>query len=419
MSTTQTGKPLELDPRVILANPAKNGRFNLKPARIKALAANIMEMGGIMTPIEVSPLSPPQGKFTHEATMGFYRIAAALTPELIAAGVKVPVVVRETTDPLEALRRNLAENMERENQSPMDIAVAIKKLMDGGMSKIEVRKLYKRPGRKEPASNSWVNIVLSFLDLPKAIQNKIHDGLIGFDAAAVIAKAAPEKRQAIMDKIDQDREAAIARELKEDERLNKEEAKLQAAKEAAETAEKEAKELAATKEKELKEATEAVEAAQLALKATTDAVATDSKAAKDVPVKAKELEKARGVLEKVAKKYAPKEAAATEKVQSATGHANERAAKLKEAREAEEKKKGATAKPVSKGEAQKAAASTGASTNYVALKAAEQRELIHGLTLAGNPEKVQEVFKQVERAFTGEITPKQLDKELAALKFLK
>lgn len=212
---------IEIDPTHILADD--NSRFNLKPGRVESLAQSILEAGRVRVPVEVEPLATKQGKFTHRLTAGFYRHAAALKlNDEQKAGIKLPAVVITTADPLARLKTQLSENMDRENQSPMDQATAIQKLLDAGVSRIEVRRIFSRPGGKkgalQPASNAWLNIVKSFLDLPKGVQAKIHEGSIGVKAAYQLTKVSPEKRQAILDSAEADRQRELEAEAKDEEK---------------------------------------------------------------------------------------------------------------------------------------------------------------------------------------------------------
>lgn len=84
------------------------------------------------------------------------------------------------------------------NRSPIDEALEIRRLIQQGVSKMEIRKMFARPGGRKgfksmPVSNSFINMRLSFLDLPKAIQEKIHDGRLGVAAAYELTKVTTGK----------------------------------------------------------------------------------------------------------------------------------------------------------------------------------------------------------------------------------
>lgn len=283
----QTTQLIELDPSHILAND--NSRFGLKPSRVESMAQSIMDLGGIRVPVEVESLDPKVGKFTHKLKSGFYRVAAAtMLNDTQKAGILVPAIVRQSPDELTRLREQLSENMDRENQSPMDQAVAVKKLMDAGVSRLEIRTMFSRPNGKKgaavPASNSWLNIVLGFLDLPKTVQAKIHDGVIGVKAAYQLSKVPADKRAAII-------EAAEAENAREREAEEKEEKKFLEAQRKVE----EAKAKVTGADAKIKEAQAEVEKASAAVETKMAELA----AAKKLPYLEAEGEEKKAIMEKV------------------------------------------------------------------------------------------------------------------------
>lgn len=218
-----------LDPASILADD--NSRFSLKKYRVDQLASSIASTGGVQVPIEVEPLEPPQDGFSYRLTAGFYRLAAVdLLNREQGAGLTIPAIIRPLPDPLTRLIHQLTENLERENQSPMDRAVAIKKLLDQGVTRAEVRNLFNAPGGRkgnviQPLSNSMLNISLRLLELPKAIQQRIHEGMVGIAAAYELGKVPPDKRQAVLDEAEKDRLRQVAREEADEQKYLNAEAK--------------------------------------------------------------------------------------------------------------------------------------------------------------------------------------------------
>ena len=201
---------IELDPSVILADD--NTRYSLKDTRIHALAASIKATGGVMVPVEVEPLTPAVNGQKYRLTTGYYRHAAvSLLNKDEGAGLTLPAIIQDC-GPYRRMKRQLAENMERENQSPMDQAIAIKKLLDAGVPKIEVRELFQHRGHKgkmQPASNSFINISLSFLDLPKDIQREIHSGTVGVADAYRLTKLTPDKQKEVIEEAKAQREKEV------------------------------------------------------------------------------------------------------------------------------------------------------------------------------------------------------------------
>src|SRR5258706_13915375 len=129
---------LELRPDDVLADD--NSRFGLKKFRIERLASEILQSGGVNTPVEVEEVDPKaNGGFRYRLVAGFYRHAAvSLLNQGDRQDFKLPATLFNPDTPAVRLRRQLSENMERENQSPMDKAVAIKKLKAAGASTMDV-----------------------------------------------------------------------------------------------------------------------------------------------------------------------------------------------------------------------------------------------------------------------------------------
>lgn len=212
----KTESVVNLDPAKVQAEYG-NVRYGLLPHRIEALAESIVEHGGIHTPVIVEKLTPPTESYTHRLRVGFYRHAVALKLNTEQkAGLTLPAIVREGVD----LRAQISENVDRENMSPMDTATAMHQALGDGLSREVVRKLFQRPGGRkgvqmQPLSNSSLNIYLSFLDLPKGIQTKIHDGRLPVSTAMVLVKVPPEQREEVLAKAEEARQRAIEREEKD------------------------------------------------------------------------------------------------------------------------------------------------------------------------------------------------------------
>lgn len=220
---------VNLDPSKVLAED--NIRFGLLAHRVEAMADSIVARGGIQSPIEVEKLKTSENGYTHKLTAGFIRHAAALKLNTEQkAGLQIPAIVREPADALDRLMRQASENLDRENLSPMDVAVAMRKMLDAGVSKSDVRTLFKRPGGRkgtqmQPASNSFLNMHLAFLELPKSIQTKIHDGRIGTAAAYELTKVPADQRDAVLERAEQTRLKALDREEAAETKLAKSEEK--------------------------------------------------------------------------------------------------------------------------------------------------------------------------------------------------
>ncbi len=119
-SKLSPGDVLELDPKLILGD--RNTRFNLKATRLETLKADIVDKGGVMQAIEVDLLPEPVDGAQFRVTSGHYRLQAVKELNENGAGMKIPATFVPVDNELTRLKRQIAENLERENQSPMDRA---------------------------------------------------------------------------------------------------------------------------------------------------------------------------------------------------------------------------------------------------------------------------------------------------------
>jgi ParB family transcriptional regulator, chromosome partitioning protein len=410
---------LMLDPGVILADD--NTRFGLKPTRIESLAKSIVERGGVLEPVEIELLSAADSNgHQYRLTTGFYRLAAVnYLNTTQAAGLTIPAIVRPMPTPQERLRRQLAENMERENQSPMDTAIAIQRLLAAGLSRIEVREIFSRPGGRkgnklQPASNSFLNIHLNMLDLPKGIQTKIHEGLVGTAAAMELTKVPAEKRSAVLEAAESSRQRDLEREERDEEKLLAQEKRIAEDR-------KKRDDLAA-------ESTKASELAATTLATFNAAVTTTSQlhtasigkhpdaATKKAARKAfVDSEKQRLVAEADNVAAQEKAEAAQKKLTEYDTRVATKAAALKAAKATAPT--GATKKGDAVGpqDVKKAAKAAGATTNNVPLGKAEIVKVVAALSLAGGNPTVIAIGAALTKCFAGETTEQQLYAELVKI----
>lgn len=414
MSPALVDRVLQLDPSKILAE--NNLRYGILKADVDALKGSIKESGGVQVPVEVTMLEPPVNGFTHALTTGFRRHQALteLNKEE-GAGLTLPAIVRPLDNELDRVNHQLIENIERKSMSPMDTAVSLRKLMDLGLTRIQIREKFARQsgkgGKMEPASNAWLNMTLSFLELPKAIQGKIHDGSVGVKAAYELTKVSPEKRAAVLQRAEEDMEKEREREAKEEEKYLASEAKLvESTKLAEDTAVKmgEAKAEVEIAEKaweaKLKDASEAYNKAQKA-KADEKKAAVEAHKAKETDAKA--AEKALETARKAHAKLVDENKKVTSKIE-------EHKAKLEAARA-----QGATGKASKKAgvtdTAVKKAAAAEGEGGVVQLNAAEMRKVIADLALPGTYPRVQMIGEYIKACFDGKDTPGQMLKKLASV----
>lgn len=399
-----------LDPTEILAED--NSRFGLKKIRVARLAEDILAAGGVQVPVEVEAMEADEAGHTHRLISGFYRHAAVTKLNEQGAGLKLPVFLRDVEGSAR-IKTQVRENVEREGLSPMDEAVTIRRLLDSGVPRSEIAKTFARPsGRKglvmQPASNAFLNMTMSFLDLPKAIQEKIHDGRVGVAAAYELTKVPPDKRQLVLDRAEKDRQALLDRE-------EREEAKYVTAETKAQAAQTKAQELAALADQTAAELAEAQVWAKTCKTALRDAKGLVKHATSDEEMDlAHEHIKAAETDLKGAEKL-------VESKQKALGKVKGRAADAEEtAEEAAERLGAATsgkkAKAIGAAEVKAAAQQEGAQgSGSTALSAKQMRGVVSDLALGGSYPKVQEIGVLFLKCFDGILTDDQLYSALAVV----
>lgn len=408
---------VDIGPELILADA--NVRYNLKRTRLDTLKAAIMEAGRVTEPIEIEPLETPVGKAIYRLTVGHYRHAAVTELNKEGAGLLLPAQVVATASPLKRLERQISENLDREDFSPMDKAIAMKALLDLGMSKADVRARFGVPGGRkgmkvQPLSNSSVNIHLSFLDFSKAIQEKIHDGRIGILGAMELVKAKPEKRAEIIETIETERLAQISIEEKDEEKFLAQEAKAEEAKAKVDALESKVKdteaELAKAVEAEKVKAAEAASIYKQVQGITDDKIKLSAEGRlKAAQAEAEKAGKAREALEAKAKK-------AAETLKEKLAAAKTKADALKVSQAAAKK---AANKPVTAKEIAKVAKAVGGDTEETSglkpLNRTEIMKCLAELTLPGSDAKVAQIANAFTECFNSIITDKALYKRLKAI----
>ena len=405
---TQTTETLMLRPEELLNE--SNIRFGLKLSRIAVLADSITRLGRVHTNLKVEELAEPgpNGE-KYLIREGHYRQAAATLLNKQGAGILLPCTVEDALEGVERLKYQISENLDRENMSPMDMAVAIKELVDCNTSKVEIRQMFPRGGGRkglavQPLSNAMLNIYLSFLEFPKKIQTLIHDGVLGVGDAYKLSKRPKSDWDAIV----AEAEAERAKESEAEDKLESQ--YLDAEKKAAE-----AQARLDAQKKELEEAEKAVITAKQAAKAKAlEAVeannATLTAESPEAKEKAKLAAKAKKAEAEAADRAAAKAAADAAKLAEKAGkhvaEVAERRKKLEAARKEQEKK--------GKKKLDTEKATDKLDNALKALNSHEIKEMINMLKLPGSPSKVQRIGVALERCFYGVEGRMSTDGELLA-----
>lgn len=401
-----------VDPRLLA--PGNNYRFSLKPSRVESLAANIVAMGEVHTPLEVTRLNQMEGGKMFRVQDGAYRLAAVTMLSGRGVTIKVPIRIVPETGELEALDRQRSHNTERENESPIDKAIAIKKYVDGGVPRDQILEKFPSPdGRNagviKPLSPSMMTILLSFLEFPQDIQEKIHNGELGVGAAYKLSKYPSTEWAAILADIEAARIKEVEMFEKLDEKLLETTKRIE------------------TKEQELTKAqTDALEATSKLESLRTQAqVAVDKTAeVRRRLVVATGEEKDKAKADEAAAEAAAKAAAELYKQAKTDADRKDTAAKkLVEAVQAAKAKIGAAqaigapAKPIAASEVDRSGSRVSAGTGArPALTAVQMREAVKTMSLPnGKHEMVRKVGKALEMCFSGGFAENYLTAVIAVL----
>jgi hypothetical protein len=230
-STVSSPKPAAIVPSnetevLLLLNPDQlvttgNARFSILKFHVDELASLIEADGQVNTPIEVEALAADAPEvlegFTHRVTVGFHRVEAVKKLRAKGLDILIPARVIQTVDAKDRLHRQISENHDRQSLSPMDEGNMMKQMMDLGYSRMDIRNAFKvNKGKKGAAmtacSNSYLNITMSFLDFPKPIQERIHDGRLGRSAAMEFQKYPKDKWGDMLEAADNARLKAFEKE---------------------------------------------------------------------------------------------------------------------------------------------------------------------------------------------------------------
>lgn len=422
---TGTETLLLLDPSKIRIG--ENIRFNITADSIARMKEDILADGRINTPVEVQALDPNDNEdgCTHLLTVGYRRTLAA--KQIIAAepncGLLVPARVDDPGTDIERMCRQISENQEHNALSVMDKAKAVKALLDSGVTKLRVRELFAAPGGRkgttiQPASNSYINILLGFLTFPKSVQNMLNEGRMTMGAGMEMLRKDESKWKEMAEEFEKERLKAVEKEEKFEETILGKERRL------AEAAEKEAKAKAEAEKleadlKAAKEAADAAEAArQTAIEESTKALqAAGAVKDKDAKAKANQAFKDSQAAVKKAETEAASKAKAAASLEDRKASIAKKAAEL-----AAKKAVGPVAPVVNPGAVNKAAAKVGATNKNLApvkpkLNAKQMLEVLDTITkpYGTHQPKADAIYRAIGEVFDGILTPAQFNQAVTKL----
>jgi ParB family transcriptional regulator, chromosome partitioning protein len=122
---------------------------------------------GVLQPVVVRPMTPPDGEVRYELVMGERRWRASQEAGLTT----IPAIIRETTDD-DLLRDALLENLHRSQLNALEEAAAYQQLLDDFGCTHE--DLAVRIGRSRPQ----ISNTLRLLKLPPLVQRRVAAGIL-------------------------------------------------------------------------------------------------------------------------------------------------------------------------------------------------------------------------------------------------
>lgn len=159
ISNNQDANLTELD--VDLIQPGKfQPRTKMDMMKLRELADSIKAQG-MVQPVIVRSI----GKNSYEIIAGERRWRAAQIAELS----KIPVVVRDVDD-RQTIAMALIENIQREDLSPLEEAIALQRLID------EFELTHQQAGEAVGRSRAAVSNLLRLLDLHRDVKKLLEDG---------------------------------------------------------------------------------------------------------------------------------------------------------------------------------------------------------------------------------------------------
>lgn len=165
-----------LAPTAIQPNPYQPRRtFN--PTELQELAASI-KLHGILQPVLVRPINPGDPAAGYQLVAGERRWRAAQQAGLAT----IPAVVRAVGDQ-QALELALIENVQRHDISPLDAAIAYRRLAHE--FQLSQEEIAQRVGK----SRSAVANTMRLLELPDEVQKSIEDGTLSEGHGRAILQA--------------------------------------------------------------------------------------------------------------------------------------------------------------------------------------------------------------------------------------
>jgi ParB family chromosome partitioning protein len=176
LQETLTGPIVELATSYIRRNP-NNPRRRISQSSIDEMANAIRQVGEILQPLLVRPISQDDDGYRYEIVCGDRRLLGARQENM----AKVPVRVRALTDD-EAARFALWENLAREDLDAIDVADSVNRLR-----RID-RLTWPELAAQFGVSKQWVWKLQKMAELPDAVKDMVRDRRLSAYSATLLTQ---------------------------------------------------------------------------------------------------------------------------------------------------------------------------------------------------------------------------------------
>lgn len=179
-----------IDPEQIVVDEKLNGRaWPHDDESVASMAKSFEEDGGQLQPVQVRRVSDNKVQLV----LGYRRYNAALLFNKLHPDkpMKLKAIVVQINDE-EALRRNIVENHERKETTPVDDAFAQRRLReDYGWPDTRIAEFYR-------CSPPYVGILKKLLMLPTKVQRLVHGRELSVQAATALADLPPGEQAQVL-----------------------------------------------------------------------------------------------------------------------------------------------------------------------------------------------------------------------------
>ena len=179
-----------IDPDQIVVDEKLNGRWTPHDQEsIASMAKSFEEDGGQLQPVQVRRIADNRVQLV----LGYRRYNAALlyNKQHPDNPMKLKAIVVQINDE-EALRRNIIENRERKETTPVDDAYSQRRLReDYGWNDTKIAEFYRM-------SPPYVGILKKLLTLPTKVQRLVHGKELSVQAATSLADLPPDEQAQVL-----------------------------------------------------------------------------------------------------------------------------------------------------------------------------------------------------------------------------